>query len=133
VLTDCRVVETGDGWALAQMPLPKPSEPGPPPLGWLGALADVSTAQAVTKAVGPNRGIRTVGLRLDSIGAVPAAGAIATGRGELLRMDGRTGLSRASLYGPDGEPFALCTGRFIVLDADPGNAVEGLATDWRIR
>ena len=114
-LTGCRVVRRGSGWATATMPVPtlRAGEEGT--IGWMGALADVSAAQALVSHLPDGYGLRTANLRLDRLDGLPSAGSIATGHGESSGTVTRSGLSRSTLKDRDGRAFAICTGRFVAV------------------
>jgi acyl-coenzyme A thioesterase PaaI-like protein len=111
-LTGCRIHTRTHGAATAVMVLPTRTIPS---LGHLAVLADVATGQAVVGDLRAGQGIRTVGLHLHLAGAL-TAGAFVRAWGERVSFDGSNGLSRSSLYAPDGTVAAIATGRFMVVE-----------------
>ncbi|GAA4669555.1 hypothetical protein GCM10023197_26040 [Gordonia humi] len=101
---------------------------------WLGVLADVSAAQAVGSMLPADTAIRTVGLRLDTIGDLPAVGVDVTAVGTSMAVDEHYGLGRATLIGPGGTAIAVCTARFAVVGVSVDEArstIDGLTPPGR--
>lgn len=84
-------------------------------IGWMGALADISAAQALVSHLPEGYGLSTANLRLDRLGSLPSPGSTATGRGESSGVVVRSGLSKSTLEDRDGRAFAVCTGRFVAV------------------
>lgn len=111
-ITGCRVHSRSMEGATALMALPTGTAPS---LGHLGMLADIATGQALMGGIRAGQGIRTVGLHLHLAGTLKS-GTFIRGWGEQVFFNGNNGLSRGTLYSPDGAISAIATGRFMVVE-----------------
>lgn len=110
-LSSCRLVTRNSDGTTSLMVLPEVVDPS---LGHLGMLADVSTAQALTRGLKPGTGIRTLSLQLHLAQSL-TPGELVCGKGTQLSLDDIGGLSQSILTSVHGTPLVTATGRFVVV------------------
>ncbi|WP_166462623.1 PaaI family thioesterase [Amycolatopsis acidicola] len=91
------------------------------PLGYVGALLDLSAGRSVRTTLDPGYGCRTASLRIDAAGEFPGPGQTVEARAETLETYNGTVLAGARLSTTDGRVIARCTGRFAVVAEQPQN------------